>query len=84
MIPWTPTPTPQPKNEAEITVGPCHLSVCEHDGTAGKRWQYLSLSLGEFSDTPMDECLGTWPKRAVQLARQAITELDRKLQAMDE
>jgi hypothetical protein len=82
MIPWILSETPQPKREAVITIGSCQLSVSERQDL-GTRWQWIMFSCGEFSDSPLDECLETWPKRAVQLARQAVRELDQRLQELD-
>lgn len=83
MIPWNQTQAPQAP-EAKITIGPCYLSVCESSGDPGRQWQWFTLSFGEFSEAPLSECLETWPKRAIQLARQAVRELDRRLQELDE
>lgn len=84
MIPWETTPTPRAIPESTITIGSCQLAVREHDATADKRWQFLLISFGEFSDAPMDECLKTWPKRSIQLARHALSELQRRLKELDE
>ncbi len=78
MIPWKRTP------DATITVGPCQLSVSEVRGNSDQRWLWATLSFGEFSAAPMDECLEQWPKRAIKLAHQAVRELDRKLKELDE
>lgn len=83
MIPWEQTKAPQPKPTARFTVGACDLSVHESEGGAGKRWQWANVSFGEFSDATFNECLETWPKRAIKLAHQAVRELDRKLQELD-
>ena len=83
MIPWK-HETPRTTAEATITIGPCHLSVRDHEGSASKRWQWCMISLGEFSEAPLSECLESWPKRAVKLARQAVSDLDRRLREIDE
>ncbi len=82
MIPWNKTET-RTLQEAHFNIGSADLSVKERsDGD--RQWQLLTLTVGEFTEAPFEECIETWPRRAVQVARQAISELDRRLKAIDE
>ena len=82
MIPWNQKHPESQSDEATITIGPCQLSVRERCGS-NKRWQFAMISVGEFSEAPLDECLETWPKRAIQLAHQVVNELVHKLKELD-
>jgi hypothetical protein len=55
------------------------LAVSDAEGQDHETWQYLSLTLGRFSDGGQDECADTWPREAIRLAREAIDRLEAEL-----
>ena len=77
---WTrEPPTPKPDRKCSIHCGGVMLSVSESAEDEGKIWQYLAYSNGAFSGLTFEQCLETWPRLAIQLAREALNELELKL-----
>ena len=56
-----------------IHSGPISFML-SHDRETGDRWQYFTISFGQFTKASMDECGFTWPREAIDRAR---AELDR-------
>lgn len=77
----TETPEPQPE-QSVISCGHIQLSVGQaHDSP--QRWEYFSLSFGRFSNEPHKECLKTWPREALRLARENLDQFEEQLDEED-
>lgn len=83
MIPWkTEEPTSRPIHT--LTIGPCHISVRERGDGKPTVWQSIQLCVGEFSTDPLDECLESWPRKAVRMLHQAARELEQRLKELEQ
>lgn len=75
---WESEVVEQPEPKFDFRSGPLFLCVEGHDDDT--RWNYLSLSFGEFSTQSMEECLENWPWRAIELARNALNAFEESLE----
>ena len=74
--------TEQPKTEPaarkQIHTGPFYLTVeVQPDGSV---WQYMSYSTGKLVTRQFETCGEKWPREAIALAREALSELEAKLE----
>ena len=67
-----------PAREANIRQGEFFLNLEEQDG--GEVWQYVMWSTGKHSRNAFEECLSTWPREAIAKCREALNELEAKLE----
>lgn len=75
----TRAPEPQPESSV-LECENVRLSVGEARNDP-RKWKYFSMSFGVHTNQPQSDCLKTWPREALQLARQ---ELDRFEARLDE
>ncbi len=79
MIQWKhPKPEP-PLPEAEIKFGDLCLRVVPNNTST--RWQSLLMTFGKFSDQTHEECLKSWPREALRLAKKALFDFEAALEA---
>ena len=78
---WKSAPPRPHVAHSEIRSGPVSLSVIALADTDPRQWQFLSLTFGRHSTAPHTECLETWPREALALARQALDECEALLEA---
>ena len=71
------TPEP-PRPRATLHTGDVSISVSE-DVQSGKRWQYLTMSFGKFSEEGFEDCQASWPKLALTLAREQLDKFEATL-----
>ncbi len=77
MLEWKyPEPNP-PLPEAKIRFGDVHLTVKPSDNAT--QWLGMSLCCGRFSDSSHEECLESWPREVLKLARKALDDFEAKL-----
>jgi hypothetical protein len=68
-----------PRSRNALEVGPVCLSVSQEEGE--QTWQHLCISFGYFNAGTPEECLESWPRVAIEKAREA---LDRFEDTLDE
>jgi hypothetical protein len=82
---WKTAPPPiQPLGPvSEARSGPVGMSIRTVQRADGdlQRFQYLSISLGRHTTAPHAECLKTWPREALTIARQALDDFEEFLEA---
>lgn len=78
MINWKTTSPKPPLPCSVLDIAPVHLSVNSPDD--GKRqWQHLCISFGKYSEDDHGECLKTWPREALRLAREKLDRFESTL-----
>ena len=77
---WTHHQKPRPVIRSEIQVGNVVLSVSTQADT-DKRWQFFCFSFGKYSGATHAECLSSWPREALRLARAELDALESKINA---
>jgi len=58
------------------------ISIC--DGLNGQRYLWADMMLGVDSDASPDECMQTWPREAIVMFKQKISELETYLNKEEE
>ena len=56
------------------------LSIDDASGDSSRRWLGLVMSLGAHSTKPAFDCLKTWPREAIQKAREALDSFEASLE----
>ncbi len=81
LLQWKhPDPDP-PGLESEAKYGNVRLLVRED---SQRQWQSVILCFGRFSEQTHEECLESWPREALKLARTALDEFEAQLPEADE
>ena len=70
---WTDESTMNWSHESTTNKGPFQLSV---GPGSGRRWQHFTFSFGRHSEAAHEECLKTWPREAIALARKELDDLE--------
>ena len=77
-----PPPVPSPTPHSEFRRHPIGLSVRQAIDSPDQ-WSFFELALGMSSSKTHAECLKTWPREALALARQALDEFEQYLKEQD-
>ena len=65
------------KRTSKIEHKKIRLAVDDH--TNGKRWMFLDMAFGDFSEDSYESCQAFWPSDAIAKARQMLDELEAEL-----
>jgi len=77
MIEWTKeSEEPEPERRVLLNLDGLHLSLSD-DGS--NRWQYVSVSFGEFTEESFDDCMETWPAKAIAEMRSKLDSWEAEL-----
>lgn len=71
---WTATKMDKPLPRIKMEMGPLHISIATQED--GRQWQYIALSLGEFSAESLESCQQTWPARAIERVHELLEQLE--------
>lgn len=76
---WQAAPS-MPVDQHTLRHGPITLTVEPADGIAANTiWQYCRIGFGRHSTATTEECLVSWPRQAIELARLALDDLEAEL-----
>ena len=82
---WINETAPQPPRQSSIEHGALRLSVSPHaTDPSREQWQWCIMSFGSHSKASHEECLESWPREAIALARKELDELETFLTEGDE
>lgn len=76
---WKTTQPVAPPRESVLESGHIRLSVRKDEADSERTWQYMIMSFGEHRKASHIECLGTWPREAIALARAELDRLEATL-----
>jgi hypothetical protein len=79
MANWATKKIEIPRTEMRIVHDKVMVSISPACNGTPQNWQYIDVSLGEFSPTSMEDCQIYWPKRAIELARKALDDFEASL-----
>ena len=75
--------TQEPELKPPVCVmdrGPIRLTVSDAYRDPLRRWQHLHLHVGQHTTMHADDCLRSWPREALAMARLALDEFEAKLE----
>ena len=78
------TEHPQPTTplRSVIDTGPIRLSI-DQNPDKPKQWQHFCLSFGRHSEDSHNELMSNWPREALRIAREKLTEFEARLDEED-
>ena len=68
-----------PKSEIRLSDD---LAIHVTEEKDGRRWQYLHMSFGEFTNDSIEECEAKWPAVAIAKARKRLDMLEQLIRAL--
>lgn len=70
-------PKPAPEPSMVVEIGNIRLAVTPKTGEC---WQHFLMSFGEYAADSTDDCMATWPREALRLAREALDKFESQLE----